>query len=92
MGFSDFSWALLELKDGKKLRRKGWNGKNQWVVRQKGYPDGVMANANSREAYGVEEGTIIKVAPYLVLKNEQDVYVNWIPSIGDIFAEDWEIV
>ena len=29
--------------------------------------------------------------PYLYLKNAQDDLVPWVPSQGDLFAEDWEM-
>lgn len=32
-----FSQAFNALKDGQKMQREGWNGKNQWVECQ--YPD-----------------------------------------------------
>jgi hypothetical protein len=31
-------------------------------------------------------------APFLILKNAQDVYVPWVPSQGDLFANDWAVV
>lgn len=31
-------------------------------------------------------------APYLVLKNAQNGLVPWVPSQGDIFANDWAIL
>mgnify|MGYP001624944699 CR=1 FL=1 len=44
----DFSAALVFLKTGNKLTRTGWNGKNQFVVMQKGYPDGI----NKQQRHG----------------------------------------
>lgn len=66
-----FSNALLALKSGAKVARRGWNAKNQWVGAQ--YPD-----ENSKMQ-----------CPYLYLKNAQDKLVPWVPSTGDLFAEDW---
>jgi len=85
----DFSKALELLKDGKKLARSGWNGKGMWIALQKGYPEGVKANKNSQEAYGVEEGTIIKVLPYLAMKTADSSFVPWLASQTDILANDW---
>lgn len=34
----DFSWALKQVKAGKKIQRDGWNGKGLTVQAQ--YPDG----------------------------------------------------
>jgi len=30
----DFGYALNQLREGKKLTRIGWNGKNQWIALQ----------------------------------------------------------
>ena len=87
-----FSKALEAVKSGKKICRQGWNGKGMWVAMQKGYPEGVKANKNSQEAYGVAEGTIIKVLPYLAMKTADDAFVPWLASQTDILAEDWIIL
>lgn len=34
MGKCDFSWALLQLKEGKKMTREGWNGPGQFIQMQ----------------------------------------------------------
>jgi hypothetical protein len=34
VGVFDFSHALLLLKDGKKVAREGWNGKEMWIQLQ----------------------------------------------------------
>jgi hypothetical protein len=85
----DFSNALNFCKQGKKIKREGWNGKNQFVVYQKGYPEGIAINANTSQALSIPEKTIVKFSPYLMLKNEQDVCVPWIASQGDLLSEDW---
>lgn len=87
-----FSEALVAVKQGKKISRQGWNGKGMWVVLQKGYPEGVKANKNSQDTYGVPEGTIIKVLPYLAMKTVEGSFVPWLASQTDILAEDWGIV
>jgi len=88
----DFSEALLFVKNGTKIQRAGWNGKGMWIAMQKGYPEGVKANKNSQEAYGVEEGTVIKVLPYLAMKTDDNAFVPWLASQTDILAEDWQVV
>ncbi len=87
----DFGEALEHLRAGTKVARKGWNGKNMWLAYQPGYPKGVLANKNSQKAYGVEEGTIIKVLPYIAMKTVSDEFVPWLASQTDILAEDWVI-
>jgi hypothetical protein len=88
----DFSDALNFCKNGAKITRAGWNGPGQFVVHQKGYPDGIAINANTAEATGIKQGTVCQFAPYLMMRNAQGVFVPWLASQGDLLAEDWETV
>jgi hypothetical protein len=87
-----FGLAIEALKKGHKIARSGWNGKDMYVVYQKGYPDGIAVNKNTAEAYGVPEGTIMKFRPYMQLKTAQNDCAMWAPSGSDALAEDWMIV
>lgn len=89
VGNMNFGKAIELLKNGKKLARKGWNGKNMFVVYQKGYPEGIPSNKQTAEAWGHNEGDLFKVEPYLQIKNAQGSHAMWMPSIGDVLAEDW---
>ncbi len=31
---NDFTWAISQLRQGKKVSRKGWNGKGMWIELQ----------------------------------------------------------
>lgn len=88
----DFSQALIQVKQGEKIFRLRWNGKGQFVVMQKGYPDGIPSNKQTAEAWGINEGDLFKVEPYLQIKNAQGSHAMWVPSIGDLFADDWEVI
>jgi hypothetical protein len=88
----DFGYALNCLKNGKKVARKGWNGKGMFVVYQKGYPQGIPCNKQTAEAWGMNEGDLFKCEPYLQIKNAQGSHSMWVPSIGDVLAEDWKLV
>lgn len=87
-----FGAVLEHVKEGKKAFRLGWNGKGMFIVYQKGYPQGIPANIQTAEAYGLKEGDLFKVEPYLQIRNAQGSHSMWVPSIGDILAEDWEII
>lgn len=63
-----FGQAIEYAKQGKKIQRTGWNGKGMFVVYQKGYPEGIPANKNTAEAFGIEEGELFKVRPYLQMR------------------------
>lgn len=88
----DFGDALAACKAGSKITRLGWNGPGQFVVHQKGYPDGIAINANTAEATGIAQGTICQFAPYLMMRNAQGVFVPWLASQGDLLAEDWSAI
>ncbi|AEO93330.1 DUF2829 domain-containing protein [Bacillus phage G] len=87
-----FDKILPLLKEGKKAFRLGWNGKEMFVVFQKGYPDGIPCNKQTAEAWGLQEGDLFKVEPYLQIRTARGTHAMWVPSIGDILADDWEII
>lgn len=66
--------------------RSGWNGKGQYVFYMPGYPDGIEANVATGKATGAET---VRVQPYLSIMTVQGSIVPWIPSMSDVFAEDW---
>lgn len=88
----DFSEALKRVKAGGKIFRLGWNGKGMFVVYQKGYPNGIPCNRQTALAWGMNEGDLFKCNPYLQIKNVDGSHSMWVPSIGDILANDWEEV
>lgn len=85
----NFGQAIELVKTGAKISRSGWNGKGMFVVYQKGYPDGIAVNKNTADAYGVEEGTIMKFRPYLQLYCADQTCQMWVASQSDILADDW---
>lgn len=82
-----FSQALILLRAGATVARQGWNGKDQFVYKLNG---GFLA---SGVGYGfgeyVGEPTFDDI---LVLRNQQNRLVSWVPSIGDLMATDWVVV
>ena len=88
----NFGEAIEAMKSGSKIAREGWNGNGMFVVYQKGYPDGIKVNEQTADAYGVEEGTLMKFRPYMQLKTAQNDCAMWAPSGSDALAEDWNIV
>ena len=87
-----FGEALRLLKQGKRMTRKGWNGKGLSVVYQKGYPQGIPCNKQTAEAWGMNEGDLFKCEPYLQISTVDGSHAMWVPSIRDCLADDWEIV
>lgn len=89
---SNFSFgnALQWLKIGYKVRRKSW-GNNMFIVRQKGYPNGIPCNKQTADAWGMQEGDSFVCNPYLQIQNNDGSHSMWNPSNDDIFALDWEL-
>lgn len=88
----NFGIALELLKKGFRMAREGWNGKGLFVVYQKGYPQGIPCNKQTAEAWGINEGDLFICNPYLQIKQVDGSHSMWVPSIGDVLAEDWVIV
>lgn len=86
---ADFGWALDQLRAGHRVARDGWNGKNMFIVLQKGYPDGIPINRNTSEATGLPEGTVCKFLPYIMMKTAGGEFVPWLASQTDVLANDW---
>lgn len=84
-----FGVALEYLKKGFQLQRLGWNGKGMFVVMQKGYPEGIPCNKQTAEVWGLNEGDLFKCNPYFQIKNIDGTHSMWIPSVGDLLADDW---
>ena len=85
----EFGWAIRELKNGRRVRRLGWNGKGMWLALQKGYPDGVAINKNTAEVTGLPEGTVCRFLPYIIMRTVDGSFVPWLASQTDLLAEDW---
>lgn len=91
----DFGVALMNLKEGHHVARKGWNGKGMFLVMQPGsqVPAERMRADGMKEYYkdaGIETVTI---APHIDLKAADGTYVTgWLASQTDLLAEDWVIL
>jgi hypothetical protein len=76
----NFGQAIEELKQGKRVARKGWNGKNMYLMYVK------SAEVDYR---GIG---IIKTLPWIGMKTVQGDFVPWLASQTDMLSEDWEEV
>ena len=91
-----FSDALKLLKEGKKLARSGWNGKNQFVVMMPALylppynTQDTLRKVNDRTAKYIGEDKPLDSQPYFALYNAQGKWQpGWVPSTGDLLADDW---
>lgn len=79
-----FGQALDDLKKGKTLARKGWNGKGMWLIFMSSPQYVVHAENGDQHSF--------KGSPWLAVKTADDQFVPWSASQTDILAEDWGVV
>lgn len=81
-----FGEALEALKAGKKAKRAGWNGKNQYIE--------LATNISYTDARGnivnCEHDAIGNKA--IAFVGTSGVQMGWLASQADTLAEDWEVV
>lgn len=82
----DFGKAVEALKAGKKVARRGWNGKGQYIelATNISYMNaaGEIVNCN-HDAIGNKA---------IAFVGTSGVQMGWLASQADMLAEDWEIV
>lgn len=82
----EFDEALYHCKRGARIRRRGWNGKTQYVelatcISYKN-ANGEIVNCN-HDAIGNQA---------LAFVGTSGVQIGWLASQADMLAEDWEAV
>lgn len=95
----DFGDAIEVLKQGGVIRRKGWNGKGLVVFKQVPAHIGsdIIPKMQSLPQFAKdlilkESGFIDYTSKCLIYNTNTGRADSWVPSISDVFAEDWEIV
>ena len=93
----NFGEALQALKEGKKVSRQGWNGKNMFLVQAGGYSvplDKLREGSYFTKEFLESEGcTEFKIVPHIDMWAADKTYVTgWLASQTDMQAADWGIV
>lgn len=84
-----FSTALGLLKDGRRVARQGWNGKQMFIF----LVPGSVFRVNRPPLLGIyEEGTEIQYQAHIDMKTATGHIVPWVASQTDILSEDWVVV
>lgn len=95
----NFGEAVELLKQGKSIRRRGWNGKGLVVFKQ--VPAYIKSDIipkmqslpqSAKDIIMEGKGFIDYTSQCLIYNENTGRADSWVPSISDIFAEDWEIV
>lgn len=77
--------AIDLAQTGKKVTRKGWNGKGVFLyyVPAASYPA-------QTEAAKEHFGELVPYAPYIAMKTAQGYVVPWLANQTDLLADDYE--
>ena len=94
-----FGQAIEAAKNEKKIARKGWNGKNMWVVLMPGLKlpsfdtQAPGAKVNDRTAKFIGPDTPLDMQPYFAMQTAAEKWQpGWLASQADMLADDWYIV
>ncbi len=94
-----FGDAIEVLKQGVAIRRSGWNGKGLFVIKQvpariteEIIPKMQSLPQSAKDLILKGKGFIDYTSQCLIYNENTGRADSWVPSISDVFAEDWEIV
>lgn len=94
-----FGVAIEVLLQGGAIRRKGWNGKGLFVIKQ--IPAHIESDVipkmqslpqAAKDRIMRTKGFIDYTSQCLIYNENTGRADSWVPSISDVFAQDWEIV
>ena len=92
----DFGVALMNLKEGRRAARKGWNGKGMYVFLATDvsfHTKADLGEFNSEHSEECSELNSVEVGDMLVLRTAQGaLQPGWLASQADMLAEDWVIL
>ena len=74
----NFGQAIEALKEGKKVARKGWNGKGMWLIL-------ISAGNAMFNGFDMQDCIGMKTANNVMQP-------GWLASQNDMLSEDWEII
>lgn len=95
----DFGDAIQALKQGRAVRRTGWNGKGLFVIKQ--IPAHIAEDIipkmqslpqSAKDLIMARENKFIDYTNQMLIINQEGRADSWVPSSSDVFAEDWEVV
>ena len=82
----DFGRAIQRLKNGMRVQREGWNGKNQYIE----LATNISYKNVKGEVINAEHEAIGNKA--IAFVGTSGVQLGWLASQADMLAEDWRIV
>lgn len=88
-----FDQALVWLRGGRKITRRGWNGKGMYMYLVR---EGQVTVGNERDTDPLVsllgEGAIINYADRIDMHYADSTYGAWTATHNDILANDWNLL
>jgi hypothetical protein len=98
-GCMTFGLAIEAIKKGFRVARKGWNGKDMFIVYMPPLKlppfntQGTERKVNDRTAKWIGEDAPLDCQPYIAMYNAQKQWIpGWVASQSDMLSEDWYVV
>lgn len=96
----DFGAIIDALKEGKAVQREEWNGKDLFVIKQiPAKLEGLIIDKiqslpqSAKDLLKKREGVpTIAYTNQMLIINPDGRADSWVPSVSDVFAEDWCIL
>ncbi len=82
----NFGEALRLLKQGKRISRKGWNGKEQYIE----LAENISYQNRNGEIVNCNHENIGNKA--IAFVGTSGVQMGWLASQADMLADDWKVV
>lgn len=93
----NYGQAIEALKIGKKVSRKGWNGKGMFVFKQIPAEIGLdiipkmQSVPQDVKDSMIQNNQTLKYTNQMAIVNDEGRVDSWVASSSDTFAEDWII-
>ncbi len=85
---NDIGWAVWMMRDGKRVRRSGWNGKGMFLF----LVPGSTFQVNRKPLLGIyPEGTQINYHAHVDMRTATGEVIPWNCSQDDLLETDWEL-
>lgn len=89
-----FGFALMMLKEGRKVARAGWNGKGMylWLLPAAMVKAEWCKEPHLKALAEANGGEIEAIGSIRMLTADKKVLTGWLASQADMLAEDWMLV
>lgn len=88
-----FGHAIVALKAGHRIARRGWNGKGMFLVYVPGTPHFMPREGSPYASLAVAPSGVVDINPHIDMKTATgEMQPGWLASQTDMLSQDWQIV